>query len=105
MTAVHGSTSRGLTAGNGVSGEFGRMFPTLPARRPTGLAMAEEFGLPGGKMDGGQTNEEQENPRMHAGFTYFGQFIDHDLTLEATSMLDRVSDANGLTDFRSPRMD
>jgi hypothetical protein len=104
MTPVHGSTSRGL-GGNGLSGELGRMFPTLPARRPTGLAMAEEFGLPGGKMDGGQTIEEQESPRLHAGFTYLGQFIDHDLTLEATSVLDRASEANGLTDFRSPRLD
>jgi hypothetical protein len=81
------------------------MFPTLEARRPTGLEMAREFGLPGGKMDGGQTTEDQESPRLHAGFTYLGQFVDHDLTLEATSVFDRPTDANGLLDFRSPRLD
>ncbi|WP_207926204.1 peroxidase family protein [Actinocrispum wychmicini] len=81
------------------------MFPTLEARRPTGLEMAEQFGLPGGKMDGGQTGAEQENPRFPAGFTYFGQFTDHDLTLDAISRLDHQSDPNGLLDFRSPRLD
>jgi hypothetical protein len=108
MNAVHGGASRRLTiqqGGEGLTGSFGRMFPTLEARRPTGLEMAKKFGLPGGMMDGGQTTAEQENPRMHAGFTFFGQFIDHDLTLDATSVLDRQSDPNGLTDFRSPRLD
>ena len=81
------------------------MFPTLEPRRPTGLEMARKFGLPGGKMDGGQTIDDQENPGFPAGFTYFGQFTDHDLTLDATSALDRQSDPNGLTDFRSPRLD
>lgn len=104
MNAAHGSTSRAMTGQHGRNG-FGRMFPALEARRPTGLEMAEEFGLPGGRMDAGQTTGEQESTRMHAGFTFLGQFIDHDLTFDATSALDRQADASGLTDFRSPRLD
>lgn len=108
MDTSHGSTSRGLVIPQGSNvpaGSFGRMFPTLDARRPTGLEMAKKFGLPGGKMDGGQTTKEQDNPEAVSGFTYLGQFIDHDLTLDATSTLDRQTDPNGLTDFRSPRLD
>jgi hypothetical protein len=81
------------------------MFPDLQARKPTGLETAKRFGAPGGLMDGGQTTDDQQNKGFPSGFTYFGQFIDHDLTLDATSSFDRQSDPNGLVDFRSPRLD
>lgn len=106
MSALHGSSSRALSGGaNSTSGSFGRMFPDLPPRRPTGLEQAKEFGLPGGKMDGGQTTEDQENPNLPAGFTYLGQFIDHDLTLDAMSELGQRSDPAAVTDSRTPRLD
>ncbi|MDN3355599.1 heme peroxidase family protein [Actinomadura sp. DC4] len=108
MNALHGSTSRrfaGRAIAGAPGGDFGRMFPGLAARRPTGLKMARELGLPGGTMDGGQTTAEQESTHLHAGFTFFGQFVDHDLTLEPTSALDRVSETNVLPDVRPPRMD
>lgn len=81
------------------------MFPTLEPRRPTGIEQARKFGDPGGLMDGGQTTDDQLNPDFPTGFTYLGQFLDHDLTLDATSAFDRSDDPNGLTNFRSPRMD
>ena len=102
MSAMHGSSSRAISS-SGAS--FGRMFPDLPPRRPTGLEQAKEFGLPGGIMDGGQTTDEQENPNLPAGFTYFGQFIDHDLTLDAMSELGQRNDPSGVTDARTPRLD
>ncbi|KAA9161622.1 heme peroxidase [Amycolatopsis acidicola] len=108
MSTAHGSLSRGLTippGTSGTAGSFGRMFPDLQARKPTGLEMAKRFGLPGGLMDGGQTTDDQQNRGFPSGFTYFGQFIDHDLTLDATSSFDRQADPNGLVDFRSPRLD
>jgi hypothetical protein len=105
MSALHGSSSRALSGPTPTSGTFGRMFPDLPARRPTGLEAAKEFGLPGGRMDGGQTTSEQENPNIPAGFTFFGQFVDHDLTLDALSELGQHSDPASLTDFRTPRLD
>lgn len=94
------STMHGANTGN-----FGRMFPTLQPRRPTGVELARKFGLPGGIMDGGQTTDEQENPGFPGGFTFLGQFIDHDLTLDATSSFDRRDDPNGLANFRSARLD
>ncbi|TNC25855.1 peroxidase family protein [Amycolatopsis alkalitolerans] len=108
MAVTHGSLSRGLAippGSHGTAGSFGRMFPTLPARKATGLEAAKKVGLPGGLMDGGQTTDDQQNRGFPSGFTYFGQFIDHDLTLDATSSFDRGADPGGLVDFRSPRLD
>ena len=45
------------------------------------------------------------NPWVPAGYTYLGQFIDHDLTFDPTSRLDRDNDADALIDFRTPRFD
>jgi hypothetical protein len=81
------------------------MFPALAARKPTGLPLAEEFGLPGGKMDGGQTTQEVENPELAAGFTFLGQFIDHNITFDPTSVLGQSTSPADLTDFRPPRLD
>lgn len=39
------------------------------------------------------------------GYTYFGQFIDHDLTFDPASSLQRKNDVDALRDFRSPRFD
>jgi hypothetical protein len=105
MSVTHGSTSRAMGGTAATSGDFDRMFPDLPARRPTGLEKAKEYGLPGGKMDGGQTTDEQENPALPAGFTYFGQFVDHDLTLDTLSELGQHAEPGRLTDFRTPRLD
>src|SRR5207249_8765122 len=40
-----------------------------------------------------------------AGFTYLGQFIDHDITFDPVSSLQRLQDPDGLHDFRTPRLD
>ena len=34
----------------------------------------------------------QNNPRIRAGYTFLGQFIDHDLTLDTTSVLEQQVD-------------
>jgi hypothetical protein len=43
--------------------------------------------------------------RIPAGFTYFGQFVDHDLTFDPTSTLGRRNVPEELPDFRTPRFD
>ncbi|HEY1703424.1 MAG TPA: heme peroxidase family protein [Trebonia sp.] len=105
---AHGMMPGGLSVPHGEdapAGRFGRMFPALPARKPAGLGLAERFGLPGGLMDGGETTTDQENPGLPAGFTYFGQLIDHNTTFDPTSQLDQDTDPLSLTDFRPPRLD
>jgi len=46
-----------------------------------------------------------ENDAVPAGFTYLGQFIDHDITFDPTPMPDRRHDPNALVNFRTPRFD
>ncbi|MCU1626303.1 MAG: heme peroxidase [Pseudonocardia sp.] len=46
-----------------------------------------------------------DNPDMPAGFIYLGQFIDHDMTRDATPLADQRVDPRGLTNFDTPRFD
>lgn len=39
------------------------------------------------------------------GYTYFGQFVDHDITFDPQSSLTKKNDPEGLQNFRSPRFD
>ena len=40
-----------------------------------------------------------------AGYTYFGQFVDHDITLDVASKLDVEQDATKINNMRSPALD
>lgn len=42
---------------------------------------------------------------LPAGFTYAGQFIDHDITLDVSSSLDVSTDANTIHNMRTPSLD
>ncbi|MGH3624726.1 MAG: peroxidase family protein, partial [Sciscionella sp.] len=104
----HGIRLRGMSASRGInvpSGRFGRLFPGIEPRRPTGVSQAAQFGAPGGLMDGGQTTLEQDNPNLPSGFTYLGQFIDHNITFDATSVLGQQVDPDAVVDFRPARLD
>src|SRR5207249_3649603 len=50
----------------------------------------------------GPDNEESGIP---AAYTYFGQFIDHDLTFDPASSLQKQNDPDALVDYRTPRFD
>jgi hypothetical protein len=43
--------------------------------------------------------------RLPAGYTYFGQFVDHDITFDPVSSLTRQNDPDALVDFRTPKFD
>ena len=59
----------------------------------------------------GKDDDENADPladgelRLPAGYTYLGQFVDHDITFDPVSSLTRQNDPNALTDFRTPRFD
>jgi hypothetical protein len=86
----HGRIERGLSSvarSPEGFGRFGRMFPELaPAR-----------------FD--EKEPVDENPLIPAGYTYFGQFVDHDITFDTASNLDRDNDPSAVEDFRTPRLD
>jgi len=48
---------------------------------------------------------EFDHPDLPAGYTYFGQFLDHDLTFDPVSNLRAPNDPGQLEDFRTPRLD
>ncbi|MBD0746063.1 heme peroxidase family protein [Streptomyces sp. CBMA152] len=105
MSASHGTTPCGRPNPNATSGDFGRMFPHLAPRKATGLPLALKYGAPGGIADGGPTSDGQLSQEIPAGFTFLGQFIDHDLTMDILSVLGGRFEPGDITDFRTPRLD
>jgi len=85
------------------------MFERLPAAsfeepdlaRLGGLMTAELEAVPTPETE----HDDEENTGIRAGYTYLGQFIDHDLTFDPVSSLDRQNDPKALEDFRTPRFD
>lgn len=101
----HGYEQRGLAylpVSQLFEGRFGRMFrlpPFVPPKqRIDAIAAAMTEGSTGG-------DATQNNPTIPAGYTYLGQFIDHDLTFDPVSSLTRQNDPDALTNFRSPCFD
>ena len=77
-------------------GAFGRMFPTLPSvqfTNPSLENLAKAMLDPAGGAD---------NPALTAGFTFLGQFIDHDITFDPTSSLEKQNDPEAIHNFRTP---
>ncbi len=83
-------------------GRFGRLF-RLPPYVPSDAEIREVAELMEEGTSGGDPT--MDNPRIPAGYTYLGQFIDHDLTFDPVSSLTRQNDPDALTNFRSPRFD
>lgn len=81
-----------------LQGKFGRMFPALPPLRSTDEAMAN--------LGAAMRSEQQENNEtIPAGFTYLGQFIDHDITLDTTGLGEQIADPTAVLNFRTPKLD
>jgi hypothetical protein len=85
------------------------MFKTLPAFSPadellTGLAesMVEKRGP---LSDVSLSDDGLDNPDLPAGYTYLGQFIDHDMTRDATPLSDQQVDPRGVKNFDTPFFD
>jgi Animal haem peroxidase len=78
-----------------------------PPTTPAGPEIKMNVILPGKQLDTplGEVEEEDENPRIPAGYTYWGQFIDHDITFDPASSLQKQNDPDALEDFRTPRLD
>ncbi len=78
---------------------FGYMFG--PARHeiddPAVDALAE--------LIGDRQDDSTENTSIPAGYTYLGQFIDHDITFDATSHRKPAGKPRALVNFRTPRLD
>jgi Animal haem peroxidase len=100
----HGSPGpRGQVARPGArDSRFGRMFPFLPEADTSDRAIGWLAARMQTDAMAGQSVQILDLP---AGYTYLGQFIDHDVTFDPTSKLQRDNDPNALFDFRTPRLD
>lgn len=110
-TRKHGML-RGLenvTGSSTFEGRFGRMFRTLPKAEFTDSALkalADAMSAPKEDTPTPETEtDDEENSGISAGYTYLGQFIDHDLTFDPASSLQKQNDPNSLVDFRTPKFD
>jgi hypothetical protein len=119
---IHGML-RGLDSvgrSPGFDGRFGRMFRTLPPAEFTDKALTDLAAAVVADPEEHPTPEtdppdDEENigekyltvgiPAVSAGYTYLGQFIDHDLTFDPASSLQKTNDPDALLDFRTPRFD
>lgn len=108
----HGHANRGLEAGAmpGLGfGRFGRMFELKPAVKVARLALKKladamiETGATPTTLD--KPDRLNENPTIPSGYTYFGQFVDHDITFDPTPLTEAHLDAGALEDFRTPALD
>ena len=96
-------------------GRFGRLFRALPPARfdeqdlkslaAAMIAAAEATPTSEDQDDDEENIGTPDNPGISAGFTYLGQFIDHDLTFDPASSLQKQDDPDALVDFRTPRFD
>ena len=109
----HGSKARDYVAPRSpfFRGPFGRLFRQVPAWVPPGGTDVEKeanIRTVAAAMieDEAQSREpSRDNDRVPAGYTYFGQFIDHDVTFDPASSLTKQNDPERLVNFRTPRFD
>ena len=97
-----------------------RRLPVFQCEEASLVVLAAAM-IQGFEMDGAQkfldkplgVEDEDENTsrlsngefRLPSGYTYFGQFVDHDITFDPVSSLHRQNDPDALVDFRTPRFD
>jgi hypothetical protein len=99
-------------------GRFGRLFPTLPpfaVDQPSVRDNLLELGKRGGIMDANDqpppanplapNPNNRDNPDQTAGVTFLGQFLDHDMTFDPTSSLERQVDPEAVSNFRVPTLE
>ncbi len=124
MSKPHGSQPAGLDSvphSRFHHGRFGRLFRNLDAahhgddpnevqaaldRLAATMVDPRDAGRPEGGWGGQPADTGQgDNPGVPAGYTYLGQFVDHDITFDPASSLQRCNDPNALHNFRTPRFD
>lgn len=106
MPRLHGFSSR--TGENqplgefAQTGKFGRMFPRLRPFTPSVESLTE---LGNAMNDTDPNSTDGDNLNVPAGFTYLGQFIDHDITFDTTALQEVLVDPLAIRNFRTPRLD
>ena len=116
----HGAQLRGMdlvVQSPTTEGRFGFMFKSQPplaglgyAARPPGCdhGRAARPPTPASYLCRKRTKrrlQRKPQPALTSGFTFVGQFVDHDITFDTTLLSDQQSDPYATTNFRTPRYD
>src|SRR5690349_21195156 len=110
----HGTGVRGANLSRSsvlFGGPFGRIFRALPAADfgDDDVASVAALSALGTALTADpeaiKEGPDAEESGVPAAYTYFGQFIDHDLTFDPASSLQRQNDPDALVDYRTPRFD
>ena len=102
---VHGAPGRGLQYWPEAplyQGRFGRLFGELPALE---LTEAEAAAIAARMVEPREEGASGDNEAIPSGYTYLGQFIDHDITFDPASSLQKRNDPEALVNFRTPAFD
>ncbi len=83
-------------------GKFGKIFPKAVPFRPSDEALIN-LGL--AMRDAQFEDPTLNNSLIPAGFTYLGQFIDHDLTFDKTVGFPQIDDPELIEQARTPTLD
>lgn len=93
------------------TGKFGRLFRKLPPLQLTDEQVQSVANLMTDGADaatgagGWSSAPSAADAGIAAGWTYFAQFVDHDITFDPTSLLGEGNDPDALENFRTPRFD
>ena len=77
-----------------------RSFTSLPFNATT-VALMDQLGT----LMGDAGRETAADSGIPAGFTYVGQFVDHDITFDVSSTLDALTNAENIHNMRTPALD
>lgn len=69
--------------------------------KPATIALLHQLG----NIMGDPNRDTGSDSNIPAGYTYFGQFVDHDITLDVSSRLDIEQDASSIDNMRTPKLD
>jgi hypothetical protein len=88
---------------------FGLMFKRLPAYDPPdALLSALAVKMNDGKAPLSDVKDSDiafDNETMPAGYIYFGQFVDHDMTLDKTPLTQQKQDLRAMVNYDTPKFD
>ena len=87
--------------------KFGYLTPSAvrtATKLPFNVGTQTVLGQLGAAM-GAPAADAGADAALPAGFTYFGQFVDHDITLDTASKLDTATDATTIHNMRTPSLE